>query len=399
MNDSRQKSSGSGGPFQGLRVVEIGSIGPGPFAAMVLSDMGAEVIKVDPAAMVNADIPDGPLNIPGRSMPLFRGRKAIGVDLKSEAGIATLLRMVGEADVLLEGFRPGVMERLGLGPDECLQRNPGLIYGRITGFGQEGPLAGNPGHDLNYIALAGVLDMIGQRGEPPTPPLSLVGDFGGGGMLLAFGVAAALFARVRTGRGQVIDAAMVDGASYLATLFHGLYDCGHMEPERGTNMVDSGAHFYNVYETSDGKWISIAGVMDKFYKKTLGALGINPDELPPQMDRQHWPELKLKLAEAIRQKTAAQWDEILDGQDYCYAPVLPLTEAWKHPHNRARESFVEVDGLIQPAPAPRFSDTPGQIQHGPVPAGQDTRAVLLDWGFSESEIGDLEAQGAVRQKT
>jgi len=398
MSDEQTQRGGSG-PFAGVKVLEIGSIGPGPFAAMVLADMGAEVVKVDPVTMVDFEMPDGPLAIPTRSMPLFRGRRAIGVDLKSSDGITALLRMVESADVLLEGFRPGVMERLGLGPDICLERNPRLVYGRITGYGQEGPMARNPGHDLNYIALAGVLDMIGQKNGPPTPPLSLVGDFGGGGMLLAFGVASALFARQQTGRGQVIDAAMVDGASYLATLFHGLYDCGHMQPERGSNMVDSGAHFYNVYETSDNDWISIAGVMDKFYKKTLAALGLNPDELPPQMDREHWPQLKQQIADVVKTKTAAEWAEILDGPEFCYAPVLPLTEAWRHPHNQARNSFIDVDGLMQPAPAPRFSDTPGEVRHGPVPPGQNSRAVLSDWGFSRAEVADLESSGAVAQAT
>jgi alpha-methylacyl-CoA racemase len=303
--------------------------------------------------------------------------------------------MVEGSDALIEGFRPGVAERLGIGPKECLERNPALVYGRMTGWGQEGPYAGMAGHDINYIALAGALDPIGRAGGPPVPPLNLVGDFGGGGMLLAFGVVCALLEATNSGEGQVVDAAMVDGAAALMTMFHGMRAMGLMSDERGTNMLDSGAHFYDVYETADGRYVSIGSIEPQFYAELLRITGLEEAELP-QMDRSRWPELKARLAEVFRTRTRDEWCQAMEGTDVCFAPVLSLGEAPGHPHNRHRGTFVEVAGVVQPAPAPRFSRTPGSVSRPPAHAGQDTEAVLADLGFAPSEIADLRSSGAVR---
>jgi alpha-methylacyl-CoA racemase len=375
------------GPLAGMRIVEIAGIGPGPFCAMMLADMGAEVLRVERLARVAPGDASGDL--------LSRGRRCIAVDLKSADGVAAVLRLVERADGLLEGFRPGVMERLGLGPDVCLARNPRLVFGRMTGFGQSGPLASAAGHDINYIALAGALDPIGRRGQPPTPPLNLVGDFGGGGLLLAFGMVCALLERVRSGQGQVVDAAMVDGAATLMTVFHAAQQSGWWSEERGTNMLDSGAHFYDVYETADGKFVSIGSIEPQFYAQLLERTGLDAAGLPPQLDRSRWPELKERMRAVFKTRTRAEWCERMEGSDVCFAPVLSISEARRHPHNVARGSFVSVGGFEQPRPSPRFSRTDSAIQRGPARVGEHTDEALADWGFSASEIANLRVAKAI----
>ncbi|HEX2850587.1 MAG TPA: CaiB/BaiF CoA-transferase family protein, partial [Acidimicrobiales bacterium] len=371
---------------------EIAGIGPGPFTAMLLSDMGAEVIRVDRAqAVMGGDPSKPPTDV------LNRGRRSIGVDLKNPDGVQTVLRLVEQADALIEGFRPGVAERLGIGPDDCFARNPKLVYGRMTGWGQDGPMASAAGHDINYIALAGALDPIGRAGEAPVPPLNLVGDFGGGGMFLAFGVACALLEAQRSGQGQVVDAAMVDGAATLTAMFHGMRAMGFWNEERGTNLLDTGAHFYDVYECADGKYVSIGSIEPQFYAELLQRTGLAGDpDLAGQMNRSKWPELKARLAEVFKTKTRAEWSEVMEGTDVCFAPVLSLSEAPEHPHNVARGTFTEVAGVVQPAPAPRFSRTPGEISRPASHAGQHTDEALADWGFSSDEIAKLREAGAVK---
>ena len=378
------------GPLQGIRVIEIAGIGPGPFAAMMLADMGAEVLRVDRAQSVGGAEPSQ------RSYDLLsRGRRSIGVDLKRPEGVAAVLRLVERADALLEGFRPGVMERLGLGPDVCLGRNPRLVYGRMTGWGQEGPLAHAAGHDINYIALAGTLHGIGRRGERPVPPLNLVGDFGGGGMLLAFGIACALVERQRSGKGQVVDAAMVDGAAVLATMMHGFLALGMWQDERGVNLLDTGAHFYETFETADGKYVAIGSIEPQFYAELVKLAGLEGETLPRQMDRAQWPAMKERLAAIFKSRTREEWCRRMEGTDVCFAPVLSLREAPAHPHNRHRGTFVEIEGVVQPAPAPRFSRTAPEVPRPPVHPGQHTREALGDWGFSSDEIARLEAAKAI----
>jgi len=378
------------GPLAGVRILEIAGIGPGPFAAMVLADMGAEVLRIDRAQNVGpraAEEPPGDL--------LNRGRRSVGIDLKNPDGVATLLALVEEADALLEGFRPGVMERLGLGPEVCLERNPRLVYGRMTGWGQTGPLAHAAGHDINYIALAGTLHGIGRAGEKPLPPLNLVGDFGGGGMLLAFGVVAALFERSRSGKGQVVDAAMVDGAALLMTMMHGFRHMGVWKDERGANLLDTGSHFYDTYQTADGEYISIGSIEPQFYQELLRLTGLEGEELPRQMDRSAWGPLAERLTEIFKSKTREEWCEIMEGTDVCFAPVLSMGEAYQHPHNVARGTFVEVAGKLQPGPAPRFSRTPAEISRPPSHAGQHTDEALTEWGFSAEEIARLRQKKAI----
>jgi alpha-methylacyl-CoA racemase len=380
------------GPLQGIRVIEIAGIGPGPFAAMMLADMGADVIRVDRADKVQSPLPEGP-----NSDVLARGRRSVGVDLKHPDGVETVLRLVEKADVLQEGFRPGVMERLGLGPDVCLERNPRLVYGRMTGWGQDGPLAHAAGHDINYIAQSGALGMIGRKGEPPLPPLNLVGDFGGGGMYLIFGIVCALLERERSGRGQVVDAAMVDGSASLTSMFWMFRNMGVWSPERGTNMLDTGAHFYEVYETSDGEYVSIGSIEPQFYRELLEKTGLAGEaDLPHQMDRSQWEPMKERLRAVFKTKTRAEWCEIMEGSDVCFAPVLSQQEAIDHPANAARQVFVEVQGLHQPAPAPRFSRTKPEIQCPPPHTGQDTDGALADWGFSDEERRKLRESGAIQ---
>jgi alpha-methylacyl-CoA racemase len=361
--------------------VEIAGIGPGPYCAMVLADMGAEVLRIErPANVSGAD---------ARFDLLSRGRRCIAIDLKQAAGVEAVLRLVERADGLTEGFRPGVMERLGLGPDVCLARNPRLVYGRMTGFGQSGPLAHAAGHDINYIALAGALGPIGRKGAAPTPPLNLVGDFGGGGLLLAFGMTCALLERARSGKGQVVDAAMVDGAAALMTVFHGAQQSGWWSEARGTNLLDTGSHFYDAYETADGEFVSIGAIEPQFYAELLKRIGLDADSLPAQLDRARWPEAKETLARLFKTKTRAEWCALLEGSDACFAPVLSMSEARRHPHNVARGAFVEVAGVAQPRPAPRFSRTDSEIQRPPARAGEHTDEALGDWGFSARELGEL----------
>ena len=341
------------GPLKGVRIVEIAGIGPGPFAAMMLADAGADVVRVDRVAAAGAK------GSKGLSLDLMnRGRRSVAVDLKNPAGVEAVLQLVEHADALIEGFRPGVAERLGIGPEVCLERNPRLVYGRMTGWGQHGPLSHSAGHDIDYIALAGALHPIGRAGQAPVPPLNLVGDFGGGGLLLAYGMACALLETSRSGQGQVVDAAMVDGAAVLTTFIHGLRAMGMWTDERGKNLLDTGAHFYDVYETSDGHHIAVGAIEPQFYAELIRLSGVDPESLPAQMDRTRWDEAREILAKVFRSKTRSQWCQIFEGTDACVAPVLSLSEAPEHPHNRARGSFVEVGGVTQPAPAPRFSRTP-----------------------------------------
>jgi alpha-methylacyl-CoA racemase len=374
------------GPLQGLRVIEMAGIGPGPFTAMMLADMGADVVRVDRPGPGSGD--------PTRDV-LNRGRRSVAVDLKHPDGVATVLRLVEQADALIEGFRPGVMERLGLGPDECLDRNPRLVFGRMTGWGQDGPLAQAAGHDINYIALAGALNSFARKGERPVPPLNMVGDFGGGGMLLAFGVACGLLEAARSGKGQVVDASMVDGAAVLMTMIHAFVAMGLWAEEPGTNILDTGAHFYDVYETADGKYVSIGSIEPQFYAELLRLSGLEGQDLPAQMDRSQWGTMKERLASVFRTKTRDEWCRIMEGTDVCFAPVLSMREAPGHPHNRHRQTFVEVAGVPQPAPAPRFSRTPGSIDSPPPHVGQHTGEALGDWGFSPEEVAKLREAGAV----
>ena len=378
------------GPLNGIKVVEIAGIGPGPFAAMVLADLGADVIRVDRAGSVPDEFPAEP------SLDLLnRGRKSIGVDLKTPEGVEAVLRLVESADALIEGFRPGVAERLGIGPQECLGRNPRLIYGRMTGWGQTGPYASMAGHDINYIALAGVLGTLGREGQAPVPPINLVGDFGGGGMLMALGVCAALVEASRSGEGQVVDAAMTDGSALLATMIHSFVAMG-VWGERGTNMLDTGAPFYDAYECADGEYIALGSIEPQFYAELMRITGLDAEELPRQMDRSAWKQNKARVAEVIKSKTRDEWASLMEGTDVCFAPVLSPQEAHAHPYNVERETFVEVAGVMQPAPAPRFSRTPGEISSPPPHPGQHTDEVLASWGFAADDVAALRAAGAIK---
>jgi alpha-methylacyl-CoA racemase len=378
------------GPLAGITVIEIAGIGPGPYCGMMLADMGADVIRIDRAGAVQGGDPGRP-----PADFLARGRRSVGVDLKNADGVEVVLNLVERADALIEGFRPGVTERLGIGPDDCLARNPRLVYGRMTGWGQDGPYASTAGHDINYIALAGALDPIGRAGQPPTPPLNLVGDFGGGGLMLAFGIVAGLLEARASGQGQVIDAAMVDGAASLMTMTHSFRAMGIWNDERGTNMLDTGAHFYDVYETADGRYVSIGSIEPQFYAELLRLTGLEGEDLPWQQDRAQWPAMKERLAEIFRTKSRAEWCEIMEGTDVCFAPVLTIPEAVEHPHNVARGTFVEVAGLRQPGPAPRFSRTAAEVGGPPAHAGQHTDEVLAGAGFDAERIAKLREAGAI----
>jgi alpha-methylacyl-CoA racemase len=378
------------GVLSGYKVVEFAGIGPAPMCAMLLSDMGAEVLRIDRAEDANLGIStDAKFNVLGR------GRRSVAIDLKRKEGTEVALKLIAKADALIEGFRPGVMERLGLGPEVCMARNPKLVYGRMTGWGQEGPMAHAAGHDINYIALTGALHSIGRRDEAPVPPLNLVGDFGGGGVYLALGVVAALLEAQKSGKGQTIDVAMVDGASSLMAAIYGLRAAGRWTDKRGDNILDTGAHYYNVYETSDGKYVSVGSIETKFYAELLQLSGLQHEELPRQNDKNAWPAMNDRLAAIFRSKTRDEWCKIMEGSDVCFAPVLDMGEAPAHPHNRHRGTFVEVDGVVQPGPAPRFSRTPSAIQGPPAVAGQHTAEALRDWGFSGSEVEQLQKAGAV----
>ena len=378
------------GPLEGVKILEIAGIGPGPFAGMMLSDMGAEVVRIDRADRVRGGDPENP-----PKDILARGRRSVAVDLKNPQGVEVVLAMVEKADVLIEGFRPGVMERLGLGPEICLARNPGIVFGRMTGWGQEGPLAHAAGHDINYIALTGALHAIGRRDQAPVPPLNLVGDFGGGGMLLAYGVVCALLEKARSGQGQVVDAAMVDGASALMGMIYAMKSMGVWRDERGTNMLDTGAHFYDVYETRDAKYVSIGSIEPQFYALLLQQLGLEGEKLPPQMDREQWAALKVRVAEIFKTRTRDEWSAIMEGTDVCYAPVLDLDEAPEHAHLKQRKTFVEAAGVIQPAPAPRFSRTAPELVRPPSFEGQHTDEVLADFGFDAERVAALRDAKAV----
>lgn len=378
------------GPLTGVKIVEFGGIGPPPMCAMLLADMGADVLRIDRTQPSGLGLP-----VPPRFAVMDRSRRSVAIELKKPEGIGTVLRLLDQADALIEGFRPGVMERLGLGPEVCLARNPRLVFGRVTGWGQTGPLAQAAGHDLNYIALTGAAHAIGRRGQPPTPPLNLVGDFGGGGLYLALGIVAALYEAQRSGQGQVVDAAMVDGAASLMSSLYGLFAAGMIDNRRGENILDSGSHFYDVYETSDGNFISIASIEAKFYAELLQRLGLQNEALPDQMDRERWPEVKERFVKLFRTKTREEWCKILEGTDVCFAPVLSFDEAPQHPHNRERDAFVEVEGVMQPAPAPRFSRTSSQIQRPPAAPGEHTEEGLFDWGFSREEIKKLREAGVI----
>jgi alpha-methylacyl-CoA racemase len=378
------------GPLVGYKIIELAGIGPNPMCAMMLADMGAEVIHVD--RVVDSGLG---INMEPKYMLLNRGRRSIAVDLKSPEGVKLVLRLISEADALIEGFRPGVTERLGLGPDVCMARNEKLVYGRVTGWGQHGILANAAGHDINYISLTGAAYAIGREGQPPSPPLNLVGDFGGGGMLLALGVVAALLEAQKSGKGQVVDAAMTDGASILMTALYGMHGAGAWSDKRESNFLDGGAHFYNAYETLEGQFISIASIESKFYAEFLELTGFDDPSHTAHQDKGLWSENCVKMAELMKTKTRAEWCELLEGTDVCFAPILSLSEAPSHPHNRSRDTFVENSGVIQPAPAPRFSRTPSQIQSAPSVPGSDTEAVLSDWGFSGGEIAELKSGGVV----
>lgn len=384
------------GPLAGIKVIELPNIGPVQFAGMLLSDLGAEVLRVDRAA----DVATGRSVAGGTASPyavIDRGRHSIGVDLKHPGGAEIVLRLCERADVLLEGFRPGVAERLGVGPEPCRARNDRLVYARMTGWGQSGPLAGDVGHDVNYLSIAGVLWHLGPAGHAPVPPINLLADFGGGGSLVVMGILAALVERGGSGAGQVVDAAMVDGSAQLMSIFWGIDAMGGWGP-RGTNLLDGGAHFYNVYETADGGYVSLAAYESKFYANLLrliGPLGFADLEPARQMDMTQWPPLTNRLATLFRTKTRDEWVAFFAGTEVCFAPVLPMSEARAHPHNIAREMFVDVEGAPQPAPAPRFSRTSTAVQGAPVKPGAHTDTALAEWGFDPLEVAQLRTDGAI----
>ncbi|MCG2621246.1 CoA transferase [Arthrobacter sp. I2-34] len=362
------------GPLQGLKVLEIASAAPAPFACMMLADLGADVVRIDrPGTAEPSNGRPRPID------PLTRGRTSIELDLKEPSARDQVLQLVRGADVLVEGFRPGVAERLGLGPDDCLAANHRLVYGRMTGWGQSGPMAGKAGHDINYIALSGALEPIGRTGEPPVPPINMVGDYGGGGMLLAFGILAALYERRSSGTGQVVDAAMVDGSSLLAASIHGMIGSGTWRSERGTNLLDSGAPFYDVYQTADGGFLSVGALEKRFYAEFLAGLGLDPAGLPAQYDRKGWPELRSVFARCIKARSRDEWVEVFADLDACVAPVLAPPDAPHHPHARERAAFVHVDGIAQPAPAPRFSRTPAGVPNGTPVRNSAVVDVLSVW--------------------
>jgi len=377
------------GPLAGLRVVEFEAIGPGPFAGMMLADMGADVLLLD--RPVDADLGIGQQR---RFDVMRRGRRSLVVDLKTPAGIATALRVCDKADALIEGFRPGVMERLGLGPDVVLARNPRLVYGRMTGWGQRGPLAERAGHDIDYIAVAGVLNAIGRAGDAPLPPLNLVGDFGGGGLLLAFGIACGVIEARTSGRGQVVDAAMVDGAALLAAMFSGFMASGIWRDERGTNILDSGAPWYDTYETRDGRHVAVGAIETKFYAELLARLGLDAALAKTQHDRTTWPALRETLAARFRERTRDEWAAVFADADACVAPVLTFAESRAHPQIVARGGAIEIDGVAQPAPAPRFARTPGAATRPPPERGSGGAEALAEWGFGAEEIAALRAPGS-----
>jgi alpha-methylacyl-CoA racemase len=377
------------GALAGLKVIEMVGFGPAPLCAMLLADHGAEVIRIDrPGAA-------GALGLPPKYDVAARGRRSLAIDLRKPGAVDAVLDLVAQADVLIEGFRPGVMERLGLGPDVCLARQPRLVYGRMTGWGQSGPLAHAAGHDINYIALSGALHAIGRAGEAPVPPLNYVGDYGGGAMLLAFGVLAALYEVHSSGRGQVVDAAMTDGAALLSAMFYGLKAAGAWRNERGVNLLDSGAHFYDTYRCADGKYVAVGAIEPQFHAELLARLGLDAADFKRPLDPAQWPQYKARLAAVFATRTRDEWCAVLEGSDACFAPVLDWDEAPRHPHNVARGTFVEIGGVVQPAPAPRFSRSEAPAPAAPVVAGHDSEAVLRDWGIDAQRIAALRDAGAI----
>ncbi len=372
------------GPLLGMKVLEFAGIGPGPFCGMLLSDLGADVVRIDRKGAASR----------GKADVTARGRRSVALDLKSPAAVEACLKLMESADAVFEGFRPGVMERLGLGPEAALARNPKLVYGRMTGWGQTGPLAQAAGHDMNYIAISGALAAIGTR-DKPIPPLNLVGDFGGGALYLAFGLLAGVIHARATGQGQVIDCAMTDGAASLMTMFYGFKAAGFWTDGRRSNLLDGGAHFYDTYQCADGAWISVGSLEPQFYALLLEKTDISDPDFKFQMDRSRWPALKERLAAVIALKTREEWRQIMEGSDVCFAPVLDMDEAPRHPHNLARKTFVEIGGVTQPAPAPRFSSTPGAVAGPPPAIGGHNAEALGDWGFSAAEIENLRAGGAL----
>jgi len=378
------------GPLQGVKIVELAGIGPGPFAGMLLSDMGADIVRVDRAQQVNPAVFDKP-----NLEPLYRGRRSIGVDLKNPEGVELVLQLVEQADALFEGYRPGVTERLGLGPDVCLARNPKLVYGRMTGWGQEGPMAQAAGHDINYIALAGALAHFGRAGGKPTPPINIVGDFGGGGMFMAFGIVCGILEAQRSGKGQVLDVAMVDGSAVLMSMMWGLKQIGAWNETLGENFLDTGAPFYDTYETADRKFVSLGSLEPQFYAELIQRLGLENEGLPAQMDRSGWDTLRTRFTALFKTKTRDEWDAILAGTDACYAPVLTMSEATKNEHVVARQTIIERDGVPQPAPAPRFSRTAPAVQRSAPWPGQHTDEALAAWGVDGASLTKLRETGAI----
>jgi alpha-methylacyl-CoA racemase len=376
------------GPLSGVRVIEIASLAPAPFGCMILADLGADVLRVDRAERCGPQA-KAPLD------PLSRGRRSIGLNLKDSAAVDLLLRLTGEADVLVEGFRPGVAERLGFGPKVCAERNPRLIFARMTGWGQEGPLALTAGHDIDYIAISGALSMVGRAGQAPVPPVNLLGDFGGGGMLLALGILAALVERASSGLGQVVDAAMVDGSALLTSFVYGLRAAGAWQDARGVNLLDGGAPFYDTYTTADGEYVAVGALEPQFYAALLAGLGLADAGLPGQHDRDGWPELRRRFTATFATRTRAEWEQVFADTDACVSPVLSLAEASEHPHARSREAFVDVNGVRQPAPAPRFGRTAASQPPAAPRPGADTDDVLTGLGLSAAKVSGLRARGVV----
>lgn len=372
------------GPLVGIKIIEFAGIGPAPFCGMLLSDLGADIVRIDRKHGQTYD----------KYSVTTRGRRSVAIDLKNQAGVDACMRLIEQAEALIEGFRPGVMERLGLGPDEVLKRNPKLVYGRMTGWGQSGPLAKTAGHDINYIALTGALSAIGYS-DKPTIPLNLIGDYGGGSLYLALGLLAGIMHARQTGTGQVVDSAMTDGTISLLSIFYGNIAAGSWSNQRNVNIIDGGSHFYNVYQCADDKWITLASIEPQFYALLLEKAGISDPDFQAQLDQSQWPSLRQKLADVIRTKTRDEWCRQMEGTDVCFAPVLDFEEAPNHPHNQARKVFMEMDGVIQPAPTPHFSETPGAIQGSPATAGQHNEEALTDWGFNTDEIEQLKDSGAI----
>ena len=374
------------GPLKGLKIIEMAGIGPGPFCGMVLADLGAEIIRVDRASAIGTGSKQEPSN---------RGKKSIAVDLKAKEGVEVVLKLVETADAIFEGFRPGVMERLGIGPEVCMARNDRIVFGRMTGWGQEGPLANAAGHDINYISLSGALAAIGRPGSPPVPPLNLIGDFGGGGMLLALGLVAALLESKESKKGQVVDAAMTDGSALLMTMIYSMQSSGMWKTTMGSNLLDGGSHFYDTYECKDGKFISIGSIEPQFYALLCQIAELDEKVFSKQMSRDLWPEQKEEIKKVFLKKTRDEWCDLMEGTDVCFAPVLDMSEAPQHPHNKERKTFIDLEGVTQPAPAPRFSRTEPEVVSSPSIVGEHTNEVLSSIGLSEEDISTLKTSGAV----